>query len=121
MTRFSLKDILRGITLTAIGLAMLVAASKDVSGETSLWRAFLIHIGGMFVGYGLAFSVKWPPYQYICAMIGMFAAQAWFSGSRVGLIFFVGVTFLMGVASFALGPPAKKGAERDDELKRGEK
>jgi hypothetical protein len=101
MARFSLKDVLRGITLAAIGFGMLAAASNGVvlpvSNEPSLARAFLIACGGMMLGYGFAFWIKWPPYQMICAMIGMFAAQAWDSGNSIGLLAYIAAMALMGI------------------------
>lgn len=101
MTRFSLKDVLRGITLAAIGFGMLAAASNGillpVSDEPSLARAFLIAFGGMMLGYGFAFWIKWPPSQMICAMMGLFAAQAWDSESGVGLMVYVAGISLMGI------------------------
>lgn len=121
MTRFTLKDILRGITLTAIGLGMLGAASNGAGGEKSTLRIFLITFGGVFIGYGLAFSVKWPPHRMMCAIIGMFAAQAWHSHSGMEKLSLIGIVLLFGVLSLTMGPPAKKGAEQEDELKRGEK
>lgn len=120
MTRFTLKDILRGITLTAIGLGMLAAASKGNESETSLARAFLIAFGGMFIGYGFAFSIKWPPYQMICAMVGMFAAQAWYSGSSLGLIFFVVAISITGIPTLVMWLMSKKGGKREDKLGRRE-
>ena len=52
-------------------------AVLPTSDEPSLTRAFLIAFGGIFIGYGLAFSLKYPPHQMIFAFVGMFAAQAW--------------------------------------------
>jgi hypothetical protein len=100
MLRFSLKDILRGTTLIAIGCGMLAIANHraTVPGakEVSLAQAFLVAFGGMLTGYGVAFPIKYPPYQMICAMLGMFAAQAWQSGSRFGLIVYIGLLTLAG-------------------------
>lgn len=99
MARFSLKDVLRGLTATSIGFAMLSIAFRkanpSASEEISLGQAFLVAFGGTLVGYGLAFPFKWPPHQMTFAMIGMFAAQAWQSGSRFGLIVFVCIMALV--------------------------
>src|SRR5689334_11948745 len=101
MLRFSLKDILRGTTLIAIGCGMLAIANHRAGlaavKEVSLGQAFLVAFGGMFIGYGVAFPIKYPPYQMICAMIGMFAAQAWESGRPFGLIVFIGLLAVAGV------------------------
>lgn len=101
MLRFSLKDILRGTTLIAIGCGMLAIASHGAvlaSAEAnSLPHAFLVAFGGLLIGYGVAFPLKWPPHQMISGLIGMIAAQAWQTGSRIGLIVFVG---LLAVANF---------------------
>ena len=100
MPRFSVKDILRGMTLASIGFGMLAVAFNAQIPPTSkgpMWvQAFLVAFGGMLVGYGLAFPFKWPPHQMILAMVGMFAAEAWQSGSSVGLIFYVCMTALLG-------------------------
>lgn len=49
----------------------------------------MIAFGGMFVGYGVATPVKYPPHKMMLAMTGMFAAQGWDSGSYFGLIVYV--------------------------------
>jgi hypothetical protein len=112
MPRFSLKDILRGITLAALGFGMLAAAFNGVilptSNEPSLARAFLVAFGGIFIGYGLAFPLKYPPYQMILAMVGMFAAQAWESGSSVGLFVYIGLLVVAGFPLLILRLRAKK-------------
>ena len=61
-----------------------------------LVQALLVACGGALVGYGFAFPFKWPPHQMILGMIGMFAVQAWQSGSSFGLIFYICVTALFG-------------------------
>ena len=90
MPRFSLKDILRGITLASIGFGILAVAFHHPFLPTSkgqmLAQAFLVGFGGMLVGYGFAFPFKYPPHQMILAMVGMFAAESWQTGSWVGLL-----------------------------------
>jgi|SRR4051812_8860670 hypothetical protein len=102
MPRFSLKDILRGITLASIGVGMLAVVFNEQSLPTSkqflLLQALLVGFGGMLVGYGLAFPFKYPPHQMMFAMTGMFAAQGWQSGSSVGLVVYVSLTALLGSA-----------------------
>src|SRR5262245_37244655 len=99
MVRFSLKDILRGLTLASIGFGMLAVGFRmDVQSTPkvlSLTEAFLVAFGGMFVGYGLAFPVKYPPQQMALAMVGMFAATSWRDGSSLGLLFYVGLTAVL--------------------------
>jgi hypothetical protein len=99
MPRFSLKDILRGITLASIGFGMLAVAfttEHPPTSKGSMWvQEFLVTFGGMLVGYGFAFPFKWPPHQYILAMMGMFAATSWQSGSSFGLIVYVGLSALL--------------------------
>jgi hypothetical protein len=101
MVRFGLKDVLRGMTLAALGFGMLAiafnGAAQPTSKEISLTNAFLVAVGGMLVGYGLAFPFKWPPHQMVLALTGMFAAQAWQSGSIVGLLVYVGLLPLLGL------------------------
>jgi hypothetical protein len=100
MPRFSLKDVLRGMTLASIGFGMLAVAFNAQIPPTSkgqmFVQAFLVAFGGMLVGYGFAFPFKWPPHQMMLGMIGMFAAEAWQSGSSLGLIFYVCMTALLG-------------------------
>ena len=99
MLRFSLKDILRGITLASIGFGMLAIAFNvrliPASKELMWSRAFLVAFGGMLVGYGFAFPFKYPPHQYIFAMMGMFAATSWQSGSSFGLLVYAGLSALL--------------------------
>ena len=100
MPRFSLKDILRGITLASIGFGMLAVAFNGrilpTSRQHMFAQAFLVAFGGMFVGCGFAFPIKYPPHQMIFAMIGMFAAQAWESGSSFGLLVYISLMALPG-------------------------
>jgi hypothetical protein len=100
MPQFSLKDILRGFTLASIGLGMLAVALNGrilpTSKEFMLVQAFLVAFGGMLVGYGLAFPFKYPPHQMMLAMIGMFAATSWQSGSSVGLLVYVCLMAFLG-------------------------
>lgn len=95
MPRFSVKDMLRGLTLAAVGFGMLAIvfnrSTPPESKELKLLDAFLVGFGGMFVGYGFAFPFKWPPHQMAMAGIGMFAAQAWQSGHSFGLILYIGL------------------------------
>jgi hypothetical protein len=96
MFRFSLKDILRGLTLASIGLGMLAFAFREqtppTAKEVKLLQTLLCAFGGMLVGYGLAFPFKWPPHQQMLAMTGMFAAMSWKSGRITGLVVYVGLT-----------------------------
>ena len=114
MLRYSLKDVLRGVTLAAIGLGMLVIAftklNQPSTNELKMLQAFLVAFGGAFVGYGFAFPIKWPPHQMVMGMIGMFAAQGWQSGSAVGLIFYVVLMTIAGVVRFAAGRRRGKNA-----------
>src|SRR5687767_3550445 len=116
MLRYSLKDILRGITLASLGFGMPAIAWNSTIGAASrelmLVQTFLVAFGGMLVGYGLAFPFKWPPHQYVLAMMGMFAAQAWQSGSGVGLLVYVGLLPLLGLWSRAEGRKRVEGGER---------
>jgi hypothetical protein len=92
MPRYSLKRILIGLTLFSIGFGMLAIGFRIVrppSQESQLLRTFLIAFGGMFVGYGVATPVRYPPHQMMLAMAGMFAAEGWDSGSYFGLIVYV--------------------------------
>jgi hypothetical protein len=100
MPRFSLKDILRGTTLAALGLGMLAVAFeanlRPTSKALKLQQDLLVAFGGMLVGYALAFPLKYPPHRMILAMIGMFAAQAWRSGSSLGLLVYLGLLASLG-------------------------
>ena len=94
MTKFSMKDMLRGMTMAAVGLGMISIVLSSTSGpapyEHEPWQMVLVSFGGMLVGYGLAFPIKWPPHQRMLGMIGMFAAQACFyAGGRIGLIMYI--------------------------------
>jgi hypothetical protein len=115
MPRFSLKDILLGITAASIGFGMLAVAFHGgvpaASEKISVGQAFLVAFGGALAGYGLAFPFKWPPHQMISAMVGMFAAQAWQTGSSFGLIFYVCVMALFG----GVGAIRKLRAKREGE------
>jgi hypothetical protein len=95
MLRFGLKDMLRGMTLAAIGFGMLAVAfhrtTPAIPKEISLSNAFLVAFGGTLVGYGFAFPFKWPPHQMLLAMLGMFAAQAWQTGNSFGLLLYLGL------------------------------
>lgn len=88
------------MTLASIGFGMLAIAFNSQIPPTSkgpmFVQASLVAFGGMLVGYGFAFPFKWPPHQMILAMTGMFAAESWQSGSSFGLIFYVGLTALLG-------------------------
>lgn len=118
MPRFSLKDILRGMTLASIGCAMLAIALRGYTWPTTqgwlLLRGFLIAFGGTFVGYGLAFPIKYPPHQMMFGMIGMFAATAWDSGSSVGLLVYLGAITIMGGARLIANRRAKPDAAPPD-------
>jgi hypothetical protein len=99
MPRFTIKDILRGITFASLGCGMLAIAFQHTfqpaTKMSNLTQAFLVAFGGLFIGYGLAFPLKWPPYQMVMAMLGMFAAQGWQAGNIVGLIAFMGTMALL--------------------------
>jgi hypothetical protein len=98
MPRFSLKDVLIGVTAASIGFAMLAIAfhqpTRLPDQPISPGEAFLVAFGGVLAGFGLSFPIKWPPNRMICSMVGMFAAQAWQSGSSVGVITYVGLMAL---------------------------
>lgn len=102
MRRFSLRELLVGMTVIAIGCGMLATGFRidlhQASKELLLNRAFLIAFGGTAVGFGLSFPIKWPPHRMMCAMLGMFAAQAWDNRSGlIGLVLYgiiVAVSFL---------------------------
>jgi len=100
MLKFSLKDVFRGMTLASIGFGMLAVAFHGVAQPAPpgpmLLHEFLVGFGGVFVGYGFAFPVKYPPHQMIMALLGMFAAQAWESGSFFGPVVFVALLLLNG-------------------------
>jgi hypothetical protein len=109
MVRFSLKSVFIGLTSTAIGMAMLalafhetadtgVAVPQEVQ-EVRLVDAFLVAFGGAFVGFGLSFPVIFPPYRYWLAIMGMFAAQGWSSGSFMGLFLYAGLMAAFVVAN----------------------
>jgi hypothetical protein len=105
MARFSMKDMLRGMTLVAVGLGMITIVLSSSSGsaphEHKLWQMVLVTFGGILVGYGLAFPFKWPPHQMMLAMIGMFAAQAClYTGGRVGLLTYLCLAALLTVAQY---------------------
>src|SRR4051812_10230910 len=104
MTQFSLKDIFRGLTLASVGFGMLAiafhSARRPISIETTLWQPFLVAFGGMLVGYGFAFLVKYPPHQMMLAAVGMFTAEAWQFGSNVGLLVYLGLTALLAANQF---------------------
>jgi hypothetical protein len=122
MPRFSLKDILRGITLASIGFGMLAVAFNGrilpTSKEHMLVQAFLVAFGGMLVGYGLAFPFKYPPHQMILAMIGMFAAQAWQSGSSFGLLVYISLMALLGCVRAIQNLRAKRGGDQNNSRSR---
>jgi len=110
---------LRGLTLAAIGFGMLAivfnrSAPPD-SKELKLLDAFLVAFGGMFVGYGFAFPIKWPPHQMVMAMIGMFAAQAWQSGHSFGLIIYVGLQAVLVIVYFVRSRADKRGGGESDD------
>jgi len=104
MLRFGLKDMLRGMTLATVGFGMLAIARNETfqvePKAVSLFDAFLVAFGGMLIGYGLAFPFKWPPHQMVLAMCGMFAAQAWQTGSSVGLLAYLCLLPLLGLFSW---------------------
>jgi hypothetical protein len=117
MPRFSLKDILRGITLASIGFGMLAIAFRgDVQpapGALPWWQVSLAAFGGMLVGYGLAFPFKYPPHQMIVAMLGMLAAMAWQSGNIFGfLAYAVMMAFITG-GRMIQSRAAKRNTNRD--------
>src|SRR4030095_6948438 len=87
MTRFTTKDVLRGMTLAAVGFGMLAIVLNDTLQTTSkeLLRASLIAFGGLLIGLGFGFPIKYPPSRFMLGMIGMFTASSWFEGSYVGL------------------------------------
>jgi hypothetical protein len=117
MPRFSLKDVLRGMTLASIGFGMLGVAFNGQILPTSkgamFVEAFLVAFGGMLVGYGFAFPFKWPPHQMGLGGIGMFAAQSWQSGSSFGLIFYVCITALLGGVHAIQNLRTKRGANQN--------
>jgi hypothetical protein len=112
MLRFGLKDMLRGMTLAAIGFGMLAIAFdgsfQTQSTDPSTGDAVLVAFGGMLVGYGFAFPIKWPPYQMVFGMIGTFAAQAWQSGNSFGLLFYVALMGSFGLCRAVLNLRAKR-------------
>jgi hypothetical protein len=118
MPRFSLKDILRGITLASIGFGMLAVAFNSrvlaASKQQMLVQAFLVAFGGMLVGYGFAFPVKYPPHQMMLAMIGMFAAEAWQSGSSFGLLVYISLMALLGSVRAIQNLRAKRGDDQNN-------
>ena len=89
MLRFTTKDVLRGMTLVAVGFGMLAIVLNETfqatSKEPTLLRASLIAFGGLLIGLGFAFPFKYPPIRFMLGMIGMLAASSWFEGSYVGL------------------------------------
>lgn len=90
MPRFSLKELLLGMTAVAIGCGMLATGLRidvrQASRELLSTRAFLIAFGGTALGFGLSFPIKWPPYRMLFAMMGMFGAQVLDSySSLIGL------------------------------------
>jgi hypothetical protein len=98
MVRFSLKSVFIGLTAAAIGMGMLALAFHETAGtgtavarEVRLMDAFLVAFGGAFVGFGLSFPVIFPPYRSVMAILGMFAAQGWSSGSFIGLYLYAGL------------------------------
>jgi len=115
MLQYSLKDVFRGMTLAAVGLGMLVVAftrlNQPSTNELKMLQAFLVAFGGAFVGYGFAFPIKWPPHRMMMGAIGMFAAQAWQSGSAVGLVFYVVLMAISGIVRFVGGRSRGKNAE----------
>jgi hypothetical protein len=116
MLRFSLKDILRGLTLTSIGFGLLAAAFHGMvpaSQQASLVQALLVALGGMLIGYGLAFPTKYPPYQMMAAFVGMFAAEAWQSGNAFGILVYLGLTALFFCGQWIHRFLAKRQARND--------
>lgn len=100
MPQFSLKSVLLGLTSAAIGMGMLALAfhetQQPTSKEAMLLHAFLVAFGGALVGFGVSFPLRFPPYRYVLAMMGMFAALAWEdSHSFVGLYCFAGMFGLL--------------------------
>lgn len=99
MPRFTVKDMLRGLTLASVGFGMLALAfgqfAEPATKELKLLQAFLVGFGGMFIGYGFAFPVKWPPNRMVLAMTGVFAAQAWHTGTLFGLLLYLSLLPLM--------------------------
>jgi hypothetical protein len=91
---------LRGITVAAFGFGMIAIVLNGTlqppSRPTTL-QTFLVTLGGVFIGYGFAFPFKWPPHRMVLAMTGMFAAQAWLTGTSFGLFVYVGLTAIMAV------------------------
>jgi hypothetical protein len=114
MARFALKDLLRGITLVALGFGMLAVVlhgnPQPTSAGLRLWQQMLVGFGGMLIGYGIAFPISYPPHQMILAMTGVFAAQAWFAGTTVGLMVYLGLTATIAAAQYA----GKKRLERKE-------
>ena len=100
MPRYSLKQILIGLTLFSVGFGMLAGGFRGIvqpASEEMKWlRALLIAGGGAAVGYGVATPVKFPPHKMVLGMAGMFAAQSWDSGSYFGLLVYAGLAVVVG-------------------------
>ena len=114
MPRFSIKDMLWGTTVAAIGFGMLAIAQRGTnhaSFNASPGHIFLIVFGGMFVGWGFSFPFRYPPHRYVMTMIGMFAAEGWFSGSSVGLFVFVGWLALFWIWQISGRKPTSRSQE----------
>jgi hypothetical protein len=79
-----------------------------------LVQAFLVAFGGTFVGYGLAFPFKYPPHRMMLAGIGMFAAQAWQSGSSFGLLVYISLMALLGCVRAIQKVRAKRGSDENN-------
>ena len=103
MPRFAVKDMLRGMTLAALGFGMIAIVLNGTiqpPSRPTFLQTFLVTFGGMFIGYGFAFPFKWPPHRMVLAMTGMFAAQAWLTGTSFGLVVYVGLTAVMAVYQY---------------------
>ncbi len=117
MPRFSLKAMLLGITAASIGFGMLAVAFHGgvppASESISVGHAFLVAFGGALAGCGLAIPFVWPPHLVVLAMVGMFAAQGWETGSGFGLIFYVCVMALVGGVRAIQNRGAKRNGEQN--------
>ena len=106
MVRFSLRAALFGLTLAAVGLGMfaigLSNSGKSPPGDAIFVNAFLVAFGGVLVGYGVSFPVKWPPHRMMFPLMGLFAAQACASSNWGELLVYAGMMApIVGVSELA--------------------